>query len=427
MEWYNTLEQKIVPIAFKAAKVVSPKVKYAQVEFENGSIAIVISFHERLDPSKWEAIENSVRLSLTRIVADPARLKIRLRYEFRSMFTRHLEGTRQAPNVFGQLHDILQFPIPASAIAGLRHVYDLLLRQSDGCDYVATTSLGGIPALTFLVRRLEDEDRPGDQNEWADFYNALRAKFHLFPGLNWSGTDAEKDRFFGWIAGLPSEANVLLFDTGTSGNGIREMVNLIRDRIATAGRFGPQQITAIGVVDGDDSAQSEVEEELTTSRGGTIHLTLTFEHVPKMLTEDCQQLIGYASARRQMMLTPLRSNAVMQITNDDGELLYSCGALVADSLLRSIIEMRRSDDCHDRGITDFMRQVISFAVAYFSIGKEYTMLQNAYEFGLINERQAVGIKERMQPKYAENVISCKSPEWDFDEKEIRRDDPSDAP
>jgi len=419
MEWYNTLEQEIVPVAFDAAKVISSKVKYAQVEFENGSVSIVIPFHERLSSEEWQEIEDSVRSALTRIVADTGRLKIRLRHEFRSMFTRHLEAIRQTPNVIGKLHEILRFPISVTAITGLRQIYFELLNEAAEHDYVATTALGGIPALIFLVRQIEDEERPSDQNEWATFYDALREKFHLFPGLNWSGTDDEKALFFNWVSSLPDGSSVLLFDTGTSGNGIREMVNLIREQIKGSIRFGPSQINAIGVVDGKDSAQRDRDEEYESSDGKSVRVRLRFKHVPKMLTEDCQRLIGYTSVRRQLMLAPLRSNAVMQIIDDDGELVYSCGALGADSLLRSVIQMRQSNGTRDSESADFMGQVISFAVAYFSIGKEYTMLQNAYEFGLISERQAKGIKERMADKYSKQVISGESPEWDFDKKEVR--------
>ena len=200
MEWYSTLEQKIVPLAYKAAQAISSKVKCAQVEFENGSVSLIVPFGERVDNSQREAICRAVRSSLSKVVSDPARLKIRLRPEFRYHYTRHLENTRQAPNVVGTLHNSLQFTIPASAIVGMRHVYNLLFTQSKTHDFVATTALGGIPALTFLVRRLEDEERPSDQNEWGRFYSGLRDKYHLFAGLNWSETHHEQDLLFSWLA-----------------------------------------------------------------------------------------------------------------------------------------------------------------------------------------------------------------------------------
>jgi hypothetical protein len=417
MEWYHQLEQEVVPLAFKAAAAISAKIKYAQLELENGSLSLVIPFHERLAPADWAAVQQAVRSAVARVVADPARLTIRLRPEVRYFYTRHLEGARQTPNVFGSLHDIPRFTIPSSAIVGLRRTYDLLFTEAEAADYVATTALGGIPALTYLVRRLEDEQRPGDQNEWPPFYDSLRSKFHLFPGLNWSGTDKEKTQLFDWLAARPSGSSVLLFDTGTSGNGVRQMANLVRNRVNKAVHFGPGVVRIIGVVDGSDSSQRDSNEKIEAANR-TVNLLLTFERVPKMLTEDCQELVGYTSLRREMMVKPLRANAVVEVTDDDGRLLFSCGALGADSLLRSVVQMRRSDPTTDEGRAALMNQVISFAVAHFSIGKEYAMLQNAFESGLIDEKTAAAIKDRMVEKYRESMAGM-PPQWDFDEKEMR--------
>lgn len=335
------------------------------------------------------------------------------------MYTRHLQGVRQTPNVFGSLHDIPRFTIPSSAIVGLRRVYDLLFSEAEAVDYVATTALGGIPALTYIVRRLEDEQRPGDQNDWPSFYDALRSKFYLFPGLNWSGTDREKTQLFDWLAGRPSGSSVLLFDTGTSGNGVRQMANLVRNRVDSAAHFGPGMVRIIGVVDRSDSSQRDSNEKIEAANG-TVNLLLTFQRVPKMLTEDCQQLVGYTSLRREMMLKPLRANAVVEVTDDDGRLLCSCGALGADSLFRSVVQMRRSDPTTDDDRAVLMNQVISFAVAHFSIGKEYTMLQNAFESGLIDEKKAAAVKDRMAEKYGDSLTGT-PPQWDFDEKEMRHE------
>jgi hypothetical protein len=419
MEWYSELEQKLVPIAFQAAGAVSSKVKYAQIEFENGSVAIVIPFFDRLTADEWQAVEDAVRASLCGLVADTQRLKIRLRHEFRYLYTPHLERVRQTPNVLGPLHDILHFPIPASALLGLRQVYELLYTKAKEVDFVATTALGGIPALTFLVRRLEDEEKPSDYNEWPDFFDSLRDKYHLFPGLNWSGTDEEKNRLFEWLSQLPNGASVLLFDTGTSGNGVRQMANLIRERLADATSFGPTALMLIGVVDGTDLAQRE-SDEVVAKPGGRVRLIVSFERVPRMLTEDCQQLLGYTSLRREMMLSPLSANAVMEITDEEGKVVYSCGALGADSLLRSVIRMRGGSMGGDTDHAAVMNEIISFAVAYISIGKEYTMLRNAFEYGLIDRETAEAIKGRMAKKYAESLGSVRSREWDFGTKRAKR-------
>src|SRR5262249_9363388 len=154
-------------------------------------------------------------------------------------------------------------------------------------------------------------------NDWPPFYDALRSKFHLFPGLNWSGTDKEKTQLFDWLAARPSGSSVLLFDTGTSGNGVRQMANLVRNRVNRTVSLGPGKVRSIGVVEGSDWSERDSNEKIEAANG-TVNLLLTFERVPKMLTEDCQQLVGYTSLRREMMVKPLRSNAVVEVPDDDG-------------------------------------------------------------------------------------------------------------
>jgi hypothetical protein len=67
-----------------------------------------------------------------------------------------------------------------------------------------------------------------------------------------------------------------------------------------------------------------------------------------------------------------------------------------------------------------MNEVISFAVAYFSIGKEYTMLRHAFEYGLIDRETAEAIKDQMALKYAASLGSERSRECDFGSKRAKR-------
>jgi uncharacterized protein with ParB-like and HNH nuclease domain len=73
-------------------------------------------------------------------------------------------------------------------------------------------------------------------------------------------------------------------------------------------------------------------------------------------------------------------------------------------------------DLQKRDLYNFRSR--SYAVAHFSIGKEYTMLQKAYEFGLINKEKAKQIKDSLKSKYEESLGSDEQTEWDFDDKEI---------
>lgn len=412
MEWYQELESRVVPPARAAARATSNKVKNVGLELENGSLAVSIAFGERLSPEDKKAISEAIRNSFAHLVADAQRLKIRFRWESRFYFTVHFDIAGQSPAIHGELHRFTRFTIPASALFGLRRAYGVLFNQSQQFDYTATTALGGIPALLYLVTQIEETDRPLDPNERNDFYEELRKRFHLLPGLNWSGTNREKDVLFDWLANLPPGASALLFDTGTKGNSIRQMANLIRHRLSENRPFGPTSVRIIGIVDGHDPSQRPSEEVVETARG-PVRLSVCYEHVPRMLTEDCQQLIGYSAIRKEVAANPVRANAVMEIVDDDGHRIYSCGALSASSLIRSVTEKASNTRPRDATVSEFLNRAICFAVSYFSIGKEFEMLQNAHEYGLLDDDTAQSLEGDLERKYRQTVLNDAFPHIDL--------------
>lgn len=395
--WYRELEDRITEPALKAARLASQHVRGVAIELENGSVGVTIPFDERLMEAEKAEISEAIRSSLVGLVADTKKLWVRFRSASRPLYTMHFDLARQSAAVIGDLHHITRFTIPASELQGLRRVYELLFREAQQADFVATTALGGMPALLYLVRTLENKERPEDQNEWPAFNDCLRSKFHLFPGLNWSETTHEKDLLFGWLAILPLGSSVLLFDTGTKGNGVRQMANLIKTKVAPEKPFGPKSIRIFGVVDGEDPCQRTVNEQITTGSGATV-LMVDYERVPKMLTEDCQRLIGYSSIRRDITARPIRANAVMEIVEDDGTHLFTCGASVASSLLESVIQMRKERPQGDEQHASFMNTVIAYGIARCSIEEEHRMLRNAWKYGLIDDQTALRIREELGKK-----------------------------
>ncbi|MFL5281865.1 MAG: hypothetical protein ACJ8AW_12955, partial [Rhodopila sp.] len=93
-----------------------------------------------------------------------------------------------------------------------------------------------------------------------------RARFHLFPGLNWSGTGEEATLLDEWMKRLPSRSSLLLFDTGSVGNGARGFLNVIKDNNGEASSLALSRITILGVVDGQHPSQKPEDMTLAQAK-----------------------------------------------------------------------------------------------------------------------------------------------------------------
>jgi hypothetical protein len=329
--------------------------------------------------------------------------------------TMHLKARTQAPRVFQSLQNLTMFKVAASEILGLRGVYDDLTSKSAAHDFIATCALGGVPGLLHIIESVEENERPEDFNEWAPFNDRMRTRFHLFPGLLWSDTPAESDQLFAWIQSLPSGCSVLLFDTGTDGNGVRRLCNCIRERVSVDENFGPARVTIIGVVDGRNERQVTEREKLKHA-SGQIEMTVDYHHGPKVLTEDCQQLLGYDSMRRELMYQSLHSNAVIELISDDGQQIQTVGAMSGASALRRLIRQHPIGHATASDHTVDVNRFLAGMILHASLKSEWEMLRNAVEYGLIDSvvanKEAKNAEKRAKAVFEKNAFS----EWNFGKK-----------
>ena len=413
MMWYHELEDRLLPLAFQAASKASQNVCHVELRLENGSIKVVV--FERPTAEEQKKIANAVKRKLRGQVVDTKKLRVQVTRGFRMMYTMHLRARTQAPRVFQSLQTLTMFKVAASELLGLQTVYDDLIRRSITHDFVATTALGGVPGLLHIIESIEDRERPEDINEWGQFYECLRSRFHLFPGLLWSGTSAEADQLFAWLQSLPSGCSVLLFDTGTDGNGVRRMSNCVKDRLSESQGFGPTRITIIGVVDGHNNRQNTERSKIKHANGQT-EITVDYHHVPTVLTEDCQQLLGYDSIRQQMMFQSLHSNAVIELVADDGQHIQTVGAMSGASALRRLIRQHPNGSGIATEDAVHVNRFLAGMILHASMKSEWQMLQNAVEYGLIDvdtaNKEAVGAEKRAKAVFEKSAFS----EWDFGKK-----------
>jgi hypothetical protein len=293
--WYHDLENQIVPVAYTTARAVCDHVERVDLRLENGALHVVVE-HRPTDQERISIIA-AVKHALFCRVADPQRLNLIVSRGFRLLYTSHLHTTASAPKKL-YLQSITRFTIRLSEVIALRDIYTELVRLADSHDFVATVALGGIPGLVHLVENAERREKPEDHADLVPFYDRLRAKY-LCAGLLWSGTDREADAFFAWMKTIPSGSSLLLFDTGTVGNRVRRLFNVITERWENETELGLRRVTILGVVDGQVTSQRI--EQKRVHAGEETALLLTYHHVPRVLSEDCQELLGFESSRQLAM------------------------------------------------------------------------------------------------------------------------------
>lgn len=317
------------------------------------------------------------------------------------------------------LQSATRFTISVPEIVGLGDTYNKLVHLASDHDFVATTALGGVPGLLHLIEKVEQNERPEDSSEWGALYDRLRAKFHLFPGLNWSGTDRESGLLYKWITSLPTGSTLLLFDTGSVGNGARRFHNVILDRCGKESSLGLSRIRILGVVDGEHPSQKPEDTALAQATGRT-RVFLDYYHVPRMLSEDCQELLGFVSVRPKMMYRSADASAVFEVVSQSGEHIQSLASMSGASVLRRLLLDHRFPEPGDQeGVEDRMRFVGGLILSY-GVREELNMLQNALEFGLIDEaratREARAADARAKATFEKDLIQ----HWDFVSKKKTR-------
>lgn len=94
--------------------------------------------------------------------------------------------------------------------------------RTEGALKVVTFALGGVSTMSRLSMCEFESLVFNHVRDGAAAADLVREKYHLFPSLNWR-FNGIKPAFINWVRDIPSDGRVLIFDTGTEGNGAREV------------------------------------------------------------------------------------------------------------------------------------------------------------------------------------------------------------
>lgn len=200
------------------------------------------------------------------------------------------------PRKMLRVEDVCVFPLTLLEIDALARAHELLEKVATDSRLVATFALGGLPLLHWLASP--------KQETIAKIDAALKAadRFHLLPGLNWSGSKVEKDTFQQWLAKAVQQdaGHILIFDTGRDGNGVREAEGLAVEVLRSASPHEGVSVTVLGILDGRRRCGHRTV--VRGANGVRVPLRLRYEFVRHLPTEDCELLIGYQVDRKRTAL-----------------------------------------------------------------------------------------------------------------------------
>lgn len=293
-------------------------VTQAFLDLEHGRITAIVS--NRLPPGSSRALKSRLRSALARATPHASGWPVYVRPPHVYPFTVHTVGMLVRPQEL--LGQILLFDIRKSTLDSLQRAYERAAELANAHDRVVVFASGGIPLAVHLSR-----DGRGASLE------QQRAKFHLLPGLNWGDGRGPQAYFKDWIEDNLDQS-ILVIDTGTSGNGVREARRCIGEALARASPNGRGTITIFGIVDGHNDEQKNEIATVSCANGRTVALRLTYHHVAQVLAEDCQHLLGYDPNRVEMHLTPFRALGLFRIVGEVPQLVLAWARLVGSTCLR---------------------------------------------------------------------------------------------
>jgi hypothetical protein len=418
MQWYYDLEKRLIPDFFTAATSVVPEVGLVELELLNGHVQVFIP--RKITRAERKGIESAIEDRGRRLMPDvpewPVFVPPPRPYTYRS----HLDPSPMVLLPFKNPDSIVVFDISVDHILSLRNAERLITDQSPQFTYTVAFALGGVSILERVSGNAFEVVRPLDPRQTPAAMDNFSNRFHLFPGLLWSHTDCEPKILSDWLASIPRGSSVFIFDTGRSGNGPRRAEKVLREKIREGVPVAPSRIHVLGIVDRPDEYQRPVDEVLTTKQGNSIHYTLGYSYVDRMLSEDCRTLLGHDSLREKGTLTPVRDSGVIRIVDNDGRPIHVIASTsTATVYSRLMHEAERGLEPEVRVPLSVEREKAMATRILLDVRSDcYNQLSNACDLRLIDEKMFNNECKRVASLYEKAVATYPKERWDFEEKRI---------
>jgi len=327
-DWQYQYETRVLRPLREVAIEAGSKVSGVTFDFQGKCLSVLV--REGLNDQEKKSVRTSLQLAAKKLDSSGRDYRVHFHHPPQYAYVWHgleldaFEDERlNARNT--------EFKIKVEELLSLSKAYRLLAEESSSFDHVATFARGGIPALNFISRH-EFENRSTANPD--DPLTELVEKFHLFPNLKSPHT---RSLVADWL-GRIKKPSILVFDTGTEGNGARGALEVVKEYLISSMSSFVRRVRIIGIVDGPSKDQiTDYSQSISTLSGETIAIKIDYIPVSCVLTEDCTTLLGYDTLKSKARAKPVKKRALLRLINETSSRSIEIGALSASAVLNEII------------------------------------------------------------------------------------------
>ena len=305
-KWRQRILGTVQPKAAKAAREILPAIGKVEYDFDNG----VFRFELPVD-SDDDSIEDAIANAIKSATGVAAHCELPPIFYF-DPHIRNPPTLVHAPGV--DANGLMPVRIKLSELHGLRDVYNQFAAASKEFDYCVTFATGGLPLMFHITDALDkpmkDETQTYDafQDEIQAFIRESQKKHHVFEGLNWKKPESE-DIFRDWLLRVPEERSLLILDTAISGSGVNRAGDVVRSTMPR-----PKRVEIVGAL---DRSRGHSPEPTITNQPTGYSVETRFIPVPRIITEDNEEWIGYDRLKSIGGLKSLWGTAIVEVVDDE--------------------------------------------------------------------------------------------------------------
>ncbi len=421
MHWMRALDEELVPLLSEVAQAVLGPNCRCELNLHTGDLRVVAAV--RPTPEQARAVRQAVLARATQLRPGLNQCGVDVTTPHVTAYTSHLAAFPQDVRPFDAPSHVITFDLRLSHLFDFRDAEAKVAARADGALRVVAFALGGVSTLTRLSMAEFESLALNPLREGVAASDLVGEKYHLFAGLNWR-YQGIKEGFIDWARGIQTDGRILIFDTGTHGNGAREAFRLLNERLPEGDLQADLEFEIIGIVDGDDPGSVHQEDASMSRNDRLFATTVEYIKIPNVLSEDFQRLVGYKRLSAHGYLRPLRDVGIARLINDEGRVVQiTASDNIADVfqayMTNAVGGPARLARKGREALTDEVERAMVEQVMETAMMGELQQLHHAWVIGLLSDEQYTQLRDEIAKRYEDEFAAYPAHTWSFEKKKVR--------
>ncbi len=427
MHWMRALDEELVPPLSEAAqKILGPNCR-CELDLMTGNLRVVAKVLP--SPEEARAVRQAVLARAKELRPALNECGIDVKTPQVTAYTSHLAAFPQNVRPFDAPSHVVTFDLRLSHLFEFRDAETQVMAKAEGALKVVTFALGGVSTMSRLSMAEFESLVLSHIHDGVAAADLVREKYHVFSGLNWRFKGI-KEAFIEWVRDISSDGRVLIFDTGTEGNGAREAFRLLNEELPKGNLRASLEFEIIGIVDGKNKASVHDDYVEVSQNDQLLATSVDYIKITNVLSEDFQRLIGYKRLGAQGFLLPLRDVGIARLVTDEGKVVQ----ITASDNIANVFQAymtnavggpeRLTRKGREVLTEDVERAMVEQAMET-ALNGERLQLNSAWVTGLISDAQYTQLRDEMVKRYQEEFAAYPAHIYSFEKKKAREGPDSD--